>query len=308
MLSRNDGSVRFDVSVIGLGAMGTIMARAFLRQGKRVAVWNRSGDKADVLVAEGAHRCETAAAALEASPVAVLVLLDNDAVHAMLSMPGVEQALAQRTIVNYTTNSKEDSIALQDLVHRAGGHFVKGVIVAYPRNVGHCESYCIHAGDRDAFERHRDLLQILAGHALFLTWDDAHSLSTTLHAHLFAAMFTFYEAVSASSHLGMPAAEAARLISDVSRFFIADAIADAARRFDTGNFASDQARLDVHLSAFDYMAEALHKRGAEVPIFDVVCEVTRRARSMGYGSQDISAAVKAFAPEGAVQSMPPQAR
>ena len=300
MLSPNDSSVRFDVSVIGLGAMGTIMARTFLRKGKRVAVWNRSADKADILVAEGAHRCETAAAALAASPVAIVVLLDNDAVHAMLSIPGVERALAQRTMVNYTTNSKENSIALQNLVHRAGGHYLKGVIVAYPRNVGHRESYCIHAGDHDAFERHRDLLQVLAGHTLFLPWDDALSLSTTLHTHLFAAMFTFYEAVAASSHLGMAAAEAARLISDISRFFIADAIADAVCRFGTDNFAGNQARLDVHLSAFDNMAGALHERGAAVPIFDTVRDLTRRAQFMGLGAQDISAAVKVFAPEGNV--------
>lgn len=38
----NDESVEFEVSVIGLGAMGTIMAQALLRQGRRVAIWNRS--------------------------------------------------------------------------------------------------------------------------------------------------------------------------------------------------------------------------------------------------------------------------
>jgi hypothetical protein len=78
-------------------------------------------------------------------------------------------------------------------------------------------------------------------------------------------MFTFYESVAANIHLGMTAGEAARLISDISRFFIADAIADGARRFGTGNFASDQACLNVHLSAFDYMAGALHERDATVP-------------------------------------------
>jgi 3-hydroxyisobutyrate dehydrogenase-like beta-hydroxyacid dehydrogenase len=304
----DDSSARFDVSVLGLGAMGTIMAQAFLRQGKRVAVWNRSADKADALVASGAHRCESAAAALEASPVAIVVLLDNDAAHALFSMPGMHQALADRTIVNYTTNSKEDSLELQELVHQAGGHYIKGFIVAYPRNVGHRESYCIHAGDHAAFERHRDLLEALAGHTVFLPWDEAFPFSVTLHAHLFAAMFTFYEAVAASGHLGMNLPKSAQLIADASRFFISDAIDDAARRVGSGNFASDQARLDVHASAFDYMAEALHEHGAQIPVFDAVCDVIRRAQAQGYGGQDIAAAVKALAPKGAAGDTPPQTR
>ena len=67
MREHNDESFEFEVSVIGLGAMGTIMAQALLRQGRRVAIWNRSPGKAAALVAAGAHLCESAEAALAAS-------------------------------------------------------------------------------------------------------------------------------------------------------------------------------------------------------------------------------------------------
>ncbi|MDF5900239.1 NAD(P)-binding domain-containing protein [Pseudomonas aeruginosa] len=96
----NDESVEFEVSVIGLGAMGTIMAQALLRQGRRVAIWNRSPGKAAALVAAGAHLCESAEAALAASPATIFVLLDNQATREVLGMPGVMQALANRTIVD----------------------------------------------------------------------------------------------------------------------------------------------------------------------------------------------------------------
>ncbi|RJT70594.1 NAD(P)-dependent oxidoreductase, partial [Escherichia coli] len=93
MREHNDESFEFEVSVIGLGAMGTIMAQALLRQGRRVAIWNRSPGK------------------------------------------------------DYTTNARDEGLALQSLVNRAGGHYVKGMIVAYPRNVGRRESHSIHTGD-----------------------------------------------------------------------------------------------------------------------------------------------------------------
>lgn len=67
--------------------------------------------------------------------------------------------------------------------------------MAYPRNVGHRESHSIHTGDREAFEQHRTLLEELAGHTMFLPWDEALAFATVLHAHAFAAMVTFFEAV-----------------------------------------------------------------------------------------------------------------
>nr|WP_187806515.1 NAD(P)-binding domain-containing protein [Pseudomonas alcaligenes] len=297
MGSNDDRRSGFDVSVLGLGAMGTIMARAFLKQGKRVAIWNRSPGKADALVAEGAHLCESAEAALEASPVAVCVLLDGPALRQTLGADGVADALANCTIVNFTTGSEEDDLALQELVTPAGGHYVKGMVVAYPRNVGHRESYCIYTCEREAFERHQELLEVLSGHALFLPWEEALAFASMLHAYSFTAMVAFYESVGASQHFGMSLPKMARLLSSASRFFVADALEDAVRRFEEQDFAGDQARLDVHVDAFEYIAGSMHAYGARTPVFDAVCKVVQRAQSMGYGDQDIAAATKSFAPE-----------
>lgn len=299
MHSNDDRSSGFDVSILGLGAMGTIMARAFLKQGKRVAIWNRSPGKAEALVAAGAHLCKSAEAALAASPVAICVLLDGAALRQTLGADGVTHALANCTIVNFTTGSEEDDLALQDLVKPTGGHYVKGMVVAYPRNVGHPESYCIYTGEREAFERHRELLEVLAGHALFLPWEEALAFATMLHAYSFAAMVAFYEAVGASQHFGVSLPKMARLLRDTSRFFVADALEDAVRRFEEQDFAGDQARLDVHASAFAVIAESMHAGGARTPVFDAVCQVVRSAHSLGYGDQDIAAATKSFAPEAA---------
>lgn len=123
MHEQNDESFDFDVSVVGLGAMGTIMAHAFLKQGKRVAIWNRSSGKATALVAAGAHLCDSAEAALSASPVAIFVLLDNHATHEVLGMPGVMRALANRTIVDYTTNSRDEGLEASD-PRQSGGRSV----------------------------------------------------------------------------------------------------------------------------------------------------------------------------------------
>ncbi|WP_409300276.1 NAD(P)-dependent oxidoreductase [Pseudomonas sp. B11] len=301
MHEQNEASFDFDVSVVGLGAMGTIMAQAFLKQGKRVAIWNRSPGKATALVAAGAHLCDSVEAALDASPVAVFVLLDNQATLEVLGMAGVTRALANRTIVDYTTSAEEESLELQALINRAGGHYLKGTIVAYPRNVGHRESHCIHTGEREAFEQHRALLEVLAGHASFLPWEEAFAFGTVLHAHAFAAMVTFFEAVAASERFGLCNTATPRRLLDTSRFFIADALEEAVRRLETGDFAGDQARLDVHAGAFANIAQSQHAQGAWTPVFDAVCQVAQRALLMGYGDQDIAAATQVFATSAPLQ-------
>lgn len=299
MREHNDCRSGFDVSVLGLGAMGTIMARAFLKQGKRVAIWNRSPEKARALVDAGAHLFEYAQAALKASPVAILVLLDDVVVQELLGADGMAPALANCTIVNFSTGSAEQNLAVQALVSAAGGHYLKGMIVAYPCNVGYPESYCLYTGEYEGFERHRALLEALAGHALFLPRDEALAFAIMLHAHSFAVMVAFYEIVGASQNFGMPISKTARLLADASRFLISDAREDAARRFEAPDFAGDQARLDVHASAFNYIAESMHPCGARTPVFDAVCQVLQRAQSVGFGVQDIAAATKSFAPEAA---------
>lgn len=299
VLEQKPGS-DFDVSVFGLGAMGTIVARTLSDRGKRVAAWNRSPGKAEGLRASGVHICDTSETALKASPVSIFVMLNSQAARETLDALRATGALAGRTIVNYSSGSTEESRELHALIAEAGGRYVKGTIMAYPRSIGHPESYCIHSGDAEAFEDHRELLELLAGHAIFLPLPEAQAFATAINAQTFSAMLSFFEVVGAADHMGLPVAQTARRIKEASRFFIADALEDAVRRFEGAGFAGDQATIDVHAAGFAYIREYMASQGASTPIFDAVCEVVRRAQREGHGQADIAAATKVFAPGAAL--------
>lgn len=300
MREQNSGSFDFDVSVLGLGAMGTIIARTLSDRGKRVAAWNRSPGKAEKLRARGVHICDTAEEALRAGPVSILVLLNSEVARETLDALRASGALAGRTIINYSSGSAEEGQELQSLATEAGARLVKGTIMSYPRNIGHPESYCIHTGDPDAFEEHRDLLELLAGHAIFLPWKKAYAFATAINAQTFTAMLSFFEVAGAAHRMGLPVRQMARQINDASRFFAADAIEDAIRRFEGAGFEGDQATIDVHEAGFTYIREYMQSQGASTPIFDAVCEVVRRAQREGHGGADIAATTKIFAPPDAL--------
>jgi 3-hydroxyisobutyrate dehydrogenase-like beta-hydroxyacid dehydrogenase len=63
-----------EVSVIGLGVMGSALARTLLRHGYRVTVWNRTSAKAKPLISDGALLADDAAAAVSATPIVLVAL------------------------------------------------------------------------------------------------------------------------------------------------------------------------------------------------------------------------------------------
>ena len=66
-----------DVSVLGMGLMGSALARAFLSAGRRVTVWNRTAERTQMLVGAGVKRSGRAADALRASPLSVVCHPDS---------------------------------------------------------------------------------------------------------------------------------------------------------------------------------------------------------------------------------------
>lgn len=56
------------LTLLGLGAMGTALARAWLAAGHPLTVWNRSPERARPLAAEGASVAGTVAEAVAAKP------------------------------------------------------------------------------------------------------------------------------------------------------------------------------------------------------------------------------------------------
>ena len=85
-------TVGTEASVIGLGMMGSTLARLLLGSGYRVTVWNRTSAKAESLVREGAVEAPNAAAAVSASPFVVVCVYDYKATKRILGTRKVASA------------------------------------------------------------------------------------------------------------------------------------------------------------------------------------------------------------------------
>ncbi|MET8262819.1 NAD(P)-binding domain-containing protein [Micromonospora arida] len=149
------------VTMLGLGAMGTALARAWLVAGYPLTVWNRTPARAAALAPEGARVAGSAAQAVAASTLVVVCLLDDSSVDQVLA--GVD--LVGRDLVNLTTSTPAQARARAAWARRRGARYLDGGIMAVPPMVGVPEAsgYVFYSGSRALFERHRETLGVPVG-------------------------------------------------------------------------------------------------------------------------------------------------
>jgi 3-hydroxyisobutyrate dehydrogenase len=118
-----------DVSLLGTGLLGTPMALRLASTGLAVTVWNRTTSKTEVLREAGLAVAISAAEALDASPVAILMLADAPAIRDVLAGPGALAALAGKTVVQMGTIGPDESRAFAAEVAAAGGEWVEAPVL-----------------------------------------------------------------------------------------------------------------------------------------------------------------------------------
>jgi len=118
-----------DVSLLGTGLLGTPIALRLAATGLGVTVWNRTASKAEALGEAGLKVAETAAGALLASPVAILMLADAPAIREVLFATDALAALAGRTVVQMGTIGPDESRAFAEEMASAGGEWVEAPVL-----------------------------------------------------------------------------------------------------------------------------------------------------------------------------------
>jgi 3-hydroxyisobutyrate dehydrogenase-like beta-hydroxyacid dehydrogenase len=303
------------VTVIGLGAMGSALARVLAGRGHVVTVWNRSGlgggrgaglREAAAGGPDGGASVRVAATpaeAVTAGPLALMCVTDYPAAEQILDAPGVVEALSGRTLVQLSNGSEAQVRAQLKRVRGAGGRVLSGGIMAYPRHIGAAETVVLYAGDAAAFEEHRATLADLAGGQRFLGDDPAvqNAVYDAAFGFYFAALCGFLENAALVADRGVAVSELAAVMPGMTALLL-DHLVDAARRIESGDYAGDQASTDVHLDGALRRREAFAARGLQSLMADGYAAYCRRVHDAGDGGEDIAAIYKRIA------APPPEAR
>ncbi|AKS31189.1 NAD(P)-dependent oxidoreductase [Mycolicibacterium goodii] len=146
------------VTVLGLGPMGQALAGALLDAGYPVTVWNRTEAKAQALRDRGARWAPTPAAAVAASEVTLVNVVDHDAVDAILGAAG--DALSDRTVIGLSSDTPDRARRTAKLVGNQG-RYLDGAIMTPTDTIGSQDASILLSGPHELYDAHRPVLDAL---------------------------------------------------------------------------------------------------------------------------------------------------
>lgn len=157
-----------DITAIGLGLMGSALARAIHASGHSLTVWNRSSEKMLTFSELGVATASEPASAISASPVILLCINDYAATDRLLGANGIPALLAGRTVVQLSTGTPKEARDASDWMKAHNVSYLDGAILAGPDDIGTDESQVVLSGDGAAYEQVGPLLDCLGGTVRYL--------------------------------------------------------------------------------------------------------------------------------------------
>jgi 3-hydroxyisobutyrate dehydrogenase-like beta-hydroxyacid dehydrogenase len=154
-------STSLGVSVIGLGAMGSGIARTLIEGGCKVSVWNRSRTKVDDLVAVGAIGCNEPREALDANTIVIVCVSDYAVWRHIIQEHSLASHFEDTCIIQLTTGTIDDVQTHASLIQDNGGRLVEGAVMCYPRNLGTDEAALLLSGAPNVVEECAPILSTL---------------------------------------------------------------------------------------------------------------------------------------------------
>ncbi|MEU2389875.1 NAD(P)-binding domain-containing protein [Streptomyces sp. NPDC007369] len=263
------------LTLLGLGDMGTALARTWLAAGHSLTVWNRTAAKAEALAAEGALVAASPAEAVAANDLVVVCLLDDASVGSALD--GTD--LAGKDMVNLTTGTPGEGRARAAWAEARGARFADAGIMATPVMIGAPEAggYVFYSGSRALFDTHRDVLEVPAP-ARFVGEDPGHA--ALYDVALLSGMYGLFAGISHAFALiegeDVAPEDLAPLLSEwlgAMGFFVGN----AAERLTSGDFTSGVvSNLSMQVAATGTLLRTAQEQGVSPELINPYFELMRR--------------------------------
>jgi 3-hydroxyisobutyrate dehydrogenase-like beta-hydroxyacid dehydrogenase len=277
-----------EVSVIGLGNMGSALARALLENGRQVTIWNRSPGKATALTGMGGVFAPSATAAVIASPVIIVCVTSYAASNSVLSEAVAN--LPGKVLIQFTTGTPQDARANEAWAHENSAEYLDCAITGSPSSIGTPSAHILLSGQESVFQKTEPLLRTLAGNldykgepiGLASTWEMIYIM------HYYGMFLSLFHSVQICQVEGIPLERYISLLGEQGKKYekwLCENIL-------SGNFQETSAPLELWTGGIQHIvkhAEASNIR-AEFP--QLTARLFQEAMNAGYGREEVSALYK----------------
>ena len=277
------------LAFVGLGAMGSRLARRLLAAGHQVAGWNRTADKARDLVAAGLALAKSPREAAGGAEAVFVMVTDDAALRAVALGPdGIVAGLDPGAVlVEMSTVSGAVVRELQAAVTARGAALLDVPVSGSTITVEQGQASFIAGGEADALERVRPWL-LAMGTAITHVGPLglAKTMKVATNLGLAVQMLAFSEAVLLAEQAGV-ARE--RAVEALLRSVIASPMVKYRGPFVLGQMPTDAwFKVGMIQKDLQLALDAARAAGVPLPLTAVTQEWMTAARGLGLGDYDFA--------------------
>jgi 3-hydroxyisobutyrate dehydrogenase len=282
------------VGFLGMGLMGSRMARNLVRKGFPVTVWNRTRPRAEALVADGARVASTPAELMAEVEVACTCLSTPAVLEAVVAGPDglFSRARAGQLLIDFSTISPDLARSLESRARALGLDFVEAPVTGSKNGAEKGTLLLMVGGTAEAVARCAPVFQAVGEKAVHCGPVGAAAQVKLAGNALIAAMLqALSEGMLLATKAGVDPAKLLEVVQASgfrSPYFEFKGAALLKRDFST-HFAIDLMFKDLTL--FLETAAALR---VPTPLAAATREVYALARAAGKGEQDIGAVITTY--------------
>lgn len=268
-------AIKKTVSVLGLGRMGSALAKALVKEGYDVTVWNRSDRPAP----PGTKRAATPEEAFGA-----------DVVVTCLSTYDVQEPLLTKgigTLVNLTSGTPEQARATARWAEDNGVEYVDGVIMAVPQQIGTPQAKILYSGQRDHHVLHA------FGEPVHLGEDAgmAALYDLALLGVMWSAFAGYLQAVALLGTAGVTPQQFTPMAVDFLNEMGA-LLPEMGEETQHRDYETDVSAVDINVSSLRMLADTATQQGVDAALPEALHDLFQRAQQKGHGAHSIASVIE----------------
>ena len=277
------------IGVIGLGLLGSALAERLLSAGFRVAVHNRTKDKAQSLIDRGATWSDNPIADCDRT---VLCLYTTETVKEVLTQmhhtdfPG-------RTLIDTTTGNPQQTAELGAELAELGTDYLESPIAASSQQTREGQAVAFVAGSEAVYNSCSDIYSAIAPKSFFVgTWGNAAMTKLVNNQVLGLTRAALAEGLVLARAAGLDPARTLEVLKQGNAYSVVMDV--KGQKMIERDFAV-QGKLSQHLKDVRLIKQVGAKNGLELPLTLLHEQLLSEAEAAGLGEQDNSAIVETIA-------------
>jgi len=285
-----------DVSVIGLGNMGSALAEALISNGHRVTVWNRTASKCKPLSEAGASVAASVSEAVAAAQIAVVCVIDHVASVSVIQTDDVAEALRGKLLVQLSTVSADESVEMGKWADANDIGYLDGSILAYPEMLKSPDSGCaiVYSGPRTLFELNRTVLESMNAAAEYVgeAVGSVAIFDKAIYAYHYANMLAFFHGAAMCHAAGLSIKTYVGQVKEhgiLAKMRFGEMIANR-------SYEVSGASMEIDVAAYRHVTRLCEELGVDTALPATVSGYLERAIAKGYGRQELAAIFELMVP------------